>query len=140
MSNENIGTRNVLVVEDDPDFAELLAALLRKEGYHTTIAYDGERALEEVHKSKPDLITLDIQIPRKSGSLFYRQMKMSESLRDVPVVVVTGLMGNDRDASTIIRAFLEVEHLPAPAAYVDKPDVHTRLASVVRGLIGDVSP
>ena len=64
-----------MIVEDDPDFADLLSALLPREGLMTAIAYDGRQALEEAQMRRPDLVTLDIRLPRKSGIMLYRQMR-----------------------------------------------------------------
>ena len=110
-----------LVVEDEADFAELLASLLRVEGYIVETAIDGIEALEQVRKQKPDVITLDVQMPRKGGVEFYRQLRSLPDYREIPVVVVTGLTVGDRDIETFIRTFLEATHLPMPDAYLEKP-------------------
>ena len=87
------------------------------------------------------MITLDIQMPRKTGILFFREMKSTPTLRNVPVVVVTGLTAGDPDMGTFIHSFLDVEHLPRPDAYLEKPvDIDELLATVaeaVRGNVGD---
>jgi CheY-like chemotaxis protein len=60
-------------------------------------------------------------MPRKSGVLFYRQLKSDPKFREIPVVVVTGLTRGDRDTELVVRTFLEVEHVPPPVAYLEKP-------------------
>ncbi len=113
--------RRVLVVEDEADFAALMESMLRGLRYDVGIAYDGAEALSQVQASAPDVITLDIRMPNKSGALFYRQLKSQEALRNIPVIVVTGLRRDDPDWDGIIRSFLEVENVPQPDAYLDKP-------------------
>jgi CheY-like chemotaxis protein len=98
----------VLVVEDEPDFAALMSAFLERHGYATILAANGEEAMVLIRENPPDLVTLDIQMPRCSGLLFYRQMKSDPSLRRTPVVVVTGLTRGDRAMENFIRSFLEV--------------------------------
>jgi CheY-like chemotaxis protein len=110
----------VLIVEDEPDFAALLASILIKAGYSVATAYNCENALLQVRNARPDLITLDIQMPRKSGAFFYRKLKADERLRDIPVVVVTGLTA-DKEMETLIRRFLDPDDVPHPEAYVEKP-------------------
>ena len=125
--------RHVLVVEDDADNAALLADVLEGRGYAVTIAYDGEDALDEIRRRRPDLVTLDIQMPRMTGTLFYRRMKTDRTLRDVPVIVVTGLTRDDANMELLIRSLLEVDHLPAPEAYLEKPvDGRTLLETAAR--------
>lgn len=123
---------NALVVEDDPDYAALLAGMLRDGGYTVRTAPDGECALEEVRKQRPDIITLDIQMPRKSGVFFYRQLKSAPEFRGIPVVIVTGITRDDRDTEVFVHTFLEVEHLPSPAAYLEKPVEANKLLGTVR--------
>ena len=121
MTIESETTKHVLIVEDEPDFAALLCSILVKAGYTVATAYNCEDALSQVRKARPDLITLDIRMPRKSGVFFFRELKANERFRDIPVVVVTGVTRNDKEMETIVRSLLEPEHVPHPEAYVEKP-------------------
>jgi len=120
-----------LVVEDERDYAELLATVLEGDGYAVEYAVDGADALERVRSRRPDVITLDVQMPRKSGIQFYRELKSDPVFVEIPVVVVTGITKDDRDMETFVRAFLEVEHLPMPDAYLEKPVDNDDLLRVV---------
>lgn len=111
----------VLVVEDEPDYAELLAGILGDAGYRVVLAADGEDAIEKVRRDPPDLISLDLQMPRRSGIEVFRRLKAEPPWREIPVVVVTGLTSNHPDLKSFVRTFLEREHLPLPDAYVEKP-------------------
>lgn len=121
MTSESRPQKHVLIVEDEPDFAALLRSILMKAGYTVATAYDCEDAFSQVRKARPDLITLDVQMPRKSGAFFYRKLKADEEFRGIPVVVVTGLTRDDREMENVIRTFLEPESIPHPEAYVEKP-------------------
>ena len=118
MTNEFEAEKCVLIVEDEPDFAALLRSILEKAGYTVATAYNCEDALVQVSKHKPDLITLDIHMPRKSGVFFYRKIKADEAFRDIPVVVVTGITRNDKEMENIVRSLLEPDNVPHPEAYV----------------------
>ncbi len=111
----------VLIVEDDPDFSYLLSSLLARRGFQTARAYDGVEALEHVNRCRPDLVTLDLQMPNKAGTLFYRQMKSRPELRDVPVIVITGLTRINGDPENVVRSLLLSEKLPHPFAFLEKP-------------------
>lgn len=87
---------------------------------------------------RPDLVTLDIQLPGLwgGGTMVYRKMRLPHSgLRDIPVIVITGLTTGDRDAATVIHSFLEAGQLPVPDAYLDKPLAADHLTEVVQKVL-----
>lgn len=120
MTTSPPANKHVLIVEDEPDHAVLLQSILAGAGYSVAVAHKCEDALAEVRRTRPDVITLDIHMPRKSGAFFYRQLKSQQKYRDIPVVVVTGLT-RDKEMEKLIRAFLEPGDLPHPDAYLEKP-------------------
>jgi len=137
MKTEPTSNRRILVVDDEPDFAAYLQTLLEGAGLEVEVAYDGEDALASVREHRPALVTLDISMPRKTGVLFYREMKSDPRLRDVPVVVITGLRTTNQYAGPFVERFFEVDHLqlPKPDAYLDKPIDKARLLETVNVLV-----
>jgi CheY-like chemotaxis protein len=129
--------RQILVVDDDADFTAYLKTILEQDGYKVATASDGEEALKHVRTTPPDLVTLDIQMPRKTGVLFYRQMKSDGGLRSIPVVVISGLF--DEGNKAFIERFFEGDHIPAPEAYLAKPVAKERLLAVVKEKLTNVS-
>ena len=121
MTSDPAEAKHVLVVEDEPDFAALLRSILIDGGYTVAMAYNWEGAIRELDAKIPDLITLDVNMPEKSGAFFYRDIKANQRFRDIPVVVVTGLTRDDKDMENVIRSLMELEHVPHPEAYVEKP-------------------
>lgn len=83
--------KKILIVEDDPIVASYLSDLFKDNGYTTVAARDGETGMELARSERPDLITLDIDLPRSSGTIFYATMRRDSELRDIPVVVVSGV-------------------------------------------------
>ena len=79
----------VLLTEDDPIVAELYRLRLDREGHDVAVAGDGEAALEAVRQEPPDLVLLDIRMPRLSGVAVLEQMRADEQTRAVPVVMLT---------------------------------------------------
>ena len=124
--------QHILVVDDEPDFVAYLETILREDGFTVSTAFDGEEALLRVRETPPDLVTLDIDMPRKTGVLFYRQMKSDAKLRSIPVIVVTGLRRMSEYAGPFVERFFEVDGLPLPEAYLDKPVDGDQLLSVVK--------
>jgi CheY-like chemotaxis protein len=133
MTNES-AQKHVLVVDDEPDFAALLQSILSKAEYSVAVAHSCEDALAEVRRNRPDIITLDMQMPRKSGPLFYRTLKADPNFRDIPVVVVTAIMVGDKDMENLVRALLAPDNVPPPEAYLDKPVDGPKLLTAMQAL------
>lgn len=84
-----MSARKILVVDDDPDFKQLLVFDLKREGYETVTAANGEEGLEKADSEKPDLIILDIKMPKVDGYTFVRRLKKETDIKDIPVIVLT---------------------------------------------------
>src|SRR5215469_16900225 len=80
----------VLVVEDDPNIRELLRFMLAEAGYEAMAVADGAAALTALETVRPDLVTLDLQLPGIDGAEVLRRMRRTPSLRALPVVIISG--------------------------------------------------
>jgi CheY-like chemotaxis protein len=87
---QNYADPLVLIVEDHDDTREMLKTLLGMVGCHVIEAEDGDRALNEAEKARPDLILLDMKIPRLDGLTVARLIRSHPNLHEVPIVAVTG--------------------------------------------------
>ena len=87
----DIGSATVLVVDDHEQNRELLQAYLEGLGCTVTSAGDGVEALEQIERSAPDLILLDVMMPRMSGFQLCTKVKDNPDTRDIPIVMVTAL-------------------------------------------------
>jgi DNA-binding response OmpR family regulator len=81
--------RRVVVADDDPDIVDILTFNLMTAGYEVTSAADGMEALELVRASMPDLVVLDIMMPRMDGLEALAALKADEATKDIPVVMLT---------------------------------------------------
>jgi DNA-binding response OmpR family regulator len=107
--------KKILIVDDEEDIRTYLSTLLGDQGFETFLAKDGEEAWKQVEANSPDLITLDISMPEKSGIKFYREIKAHERWKTIPVIIVTGV-------SEDMRKFLSSRHqVPPPEGYLTKP-------------------
>jgi CheY-like chemotaxis protein len=79
----------VLVAEDDEDIRLMMLTLLRMKGYKTAEACDGEETLEVARRVRPDMILMDLQLPRLNGFAVTRFVRQTEALRGVPIIVVS---------------------------------------------------
>lgn len=105
----------ILIVEDEPDTATYLSTLLGDAGYDTVVAADGDQALEKIKARPPDLVSLDITMPNKSGVRLYRDIKESDEWGSIPVIIVTGVSSDFENFISTRR------HVPPPEGYVPKP-------------------
>ena len=87
----HLPTSTVLVVDDNPQNVELMQAYLETLNCTVFVAVDGIDALEKVPKTNPDLILLDIMMPRMSGFEVCRRLKADPATRDIPILMVTAL-------------------------------------------------
>ncbi|MEK7626871.1 MAG: response regulator [Patescibacteria group bacterium] len=113
------GTKKILLVEDEPMLSNLLRQRLEKENFKVTAAHDGNEAIKFLKQEKPDLILLDIILPKMSGFEIMEIMKSDPTLQAAPVVVVSNL-GQDSDIERgqslgaigyFIKANLSIEDL-----------------------------
>lgn len=113
----------VLICDDNAHNAELLAAFLEPLGVETSVAWDGEHALRAVAQRTPDLILLDVMMPRVSGYQVCRRLKEADATRAIPVIIVTAL-----------DAVADVEHARelGADAFLTKPVDRETLIEAVR--------
>ena len=89
--------KNILLVDDDPLVIRMYQNKLTKDGYAVKTASNGEEALIQVMKEKPDLILLDIMMPKMNGVETLKVLKGEEKTRDIPVIILTNLGDNPED-------------------------------------------
>ncbi len=105
----------VLVVDDNRDSAESLGTLLRLVGQETLLAYDGLEALEAVERFRPDLVLLDIGLPKLNGFDVCRRLRAGPSGQDLRIVAMTG-WGEDNDRRKSVEAGLD-GHMVKPVEF-----------------------
>lgn len=88
-------TKSILLVEDDEFLAELYATKLTLEGFKVSLAKDGEKGLKLVKEEKPDLILLDIILPKMDGFELLSAIKSDSALKSIPVILLTNLSQKD---------------------------------------------
>ena len=105
-------SKKILIVDDEPDVASLLNLMLKSKGYETITAGDGQEALEKARHEKPDLIVLDIMLPRLDGYKVARMLKFDEKFSHIPIIMVTAKI-QEKDKKTGLEMGAD--------AYVTKP-------------------
>lgn len=86
--------KKILVIDDDANVRDYLFSLFTDNGYVVQVAEDGQQGIESAREMIPDLITLDIEMPGEYGPRFYHLLSKEPTLKDVPVIVISGLPGH----------------------------------------------
>ncbi len=81
--------KKILLVDDEPDLVQLVSLRLQAAGYEVEVAYDGQQALDQVKKVRPDLIILDLMLPKFDGYKVCRLLKFDERTSRIPILIFT---------------------------------------------------
>jgi len=130
--NKNDFKKTILVVDDEPDIRKYLSAALEEAGFRVIEAADGDEALARVKETKPDLISLDLIMPRKSGVKFHRELLKNKAWAKIPIIIVTGHARDD-----LGRADLKELTMSGPGLYLEKPVNPQNYIVAVKKLLGE---
>ena len=118
----------ILVVDDDPDLVESVSMKLENAGYQVAKAYDGIEAMDKIKEERPDLVILDVMMPRKNGYELCDELKKSDEYKDLIVVLLTAVA----DAVTSTK-YTHMEGKSTLADdYIPKPIELDRLMEIVK--------
>jgi phosphate regulon transcriptional regulator PhoB len=121
----------ILVIEDDKDIVELVRYNLEKEGYQVTACSDGATGLAQVRKSPPDLLVLDLMLPKLSGLEICKEIRRDERLGRLPILILTA---RGDEADRVVGLELGADD------YVTKPFSPRELVARVKALLRRVQP
>jgi DNA-binding response OmpR family regulator len=122
----------ILVVDDDPDLVETVAMMLESKGCEVGRAYDGVEGEASIKQRRPDLVILDVMMPRKDGYVLCAQLKADDKTRTIPVVLLTAVGEAVPSTTYTHRDGMSTE----ADDYIAKPIDTEGLWRVVTGLIG----
>jgi len=147
--------KRVLVVDDDENTRRFLSVALEANGYEAVTAEDGDDGFRKVEEQKPDLILLDVMMPKKTGFVLFKQLRRKEEFKDIPVIMLTAVAEaleedeSHADGETTERPFdslrdslrraitqMRDEGLVKPEVFIDKPIDPEQLIREVKALIG----
>jgi two-component system, OmpR family, alkaline phosphatase synthesis response regulator PhoP len=125
----------VLIADDNPQGVELLEAYLANSGCEIATAFDGDETLAKVRSWKPDLVLLDIMMPKTSGFEVCKRLKADSATRDIPVLMITAL-DQPSDVERAVDAGTD-DFLTKP---INQTDLHRRVRALLesRGRGGDL--
>lgn len=129
---EKASDKLVMVIDDDESARDLIAFAVKKEGFKTAIAADGEEGISQIESLRPDLVILDLMLPRYGGFEILRQLQGGDNSR-IPIVIVTGRY-TDRATAEMMRQESNV------ADFFEKPVKLPVLAMALHRILKTLPP
>ncbi|MFH1489190.1 MAG: response regulator [Pseudomonadota bacterium] len=127
--------KKILVVDDELDTRVFVTTLLKSKGFKALSASDGLEGMEVARREKPNLIILDVMMPKESGFNMYRQLKNDPDLKAVPVIMLSALSRKAVFHSLkVLDEFMD-EKTPDPEVYMEKPPDSEELLEAVQSHI-----
>lgn len=146
--------KKVLVVDDDENTRKFLRAALEENGYEPLSAENGKEGFEKIESEKPDLVLLDVMMPKRTGFVLFKQLRRDERFKDLPVIMLTGVADvlqdldeqsddtHERPYDTLRETLrktikeMKEEGEVKPDMFIDKPIDPELVISKIKQLIG----
>jgi len=129
-------SKKVLIVDDDPDVRLFSATVVEECGFSPVEAENGEEGLKMVKAQKPDLVILDVLMPKQSGIRLYRELKTDPALTAVRVILLSGIAKKTFLRSQKALTEFGGAEVPEPEIYLEKPVEAEDLAASIKSVLG----
>jgi twitching motility two-component system response regulator PilH len=127
--------KKILVVDDDPRIRLFVVTVLEQHQYLPLEASNGQEGMALIRQERPDLVILDILLPKRSGVRMYRELKTDASFKNIPVVILSGMREKAfTEAQEVLDEF-DGSKIPKPEAYLEKPVEPDELAEVIKTVL-----
>jgi len=127
----------IWIIDDESDTRAYLIAALEDERFDVQAFPGADGVVAAAREDPPDLICMDVVMPKRSGLSLYRELRAEHALDTVPVVVLSGYARPEEDLETEFVRLLRDETIRAPDGFLDKPVVLDRFLSLVASLVRD---
>jgi len=129
-------SKKVLIVDDDPDVRLFNTTVVEESGYTPIEAANGVEGLKLVKQESPDLVVLDVLMPKQSGIRLYRELKTDKSLQGIPVIILSGVAQRTFLRSQKALTEFGDKPVPEPESYLEKPVEPEELAQEIKKYLG----
>jgi len=127
--------KKVLVVDDDPDVRMFNATVVEECGHTPIEATNGEEGLKLAKAERPDLVILDVLMPRQSGIRLYRELKTDATFKDLNIIMLSGIAKRTFLRSQKALTEFGGKEVPEPEVYLEKPVEPEELAEEINKLL-----
>jgi CheY-like chemotaxis protein len=128
--------KEILIVDDDPDFVETMEIIMQGNGYETRTARNGEEALKKVQEKIPDIILLDIMMKTKTDGIWVSEkIRSDDQLKKIPIIMITAVNQDSEMAKFDLGEEEDMEYMPVNV-FMEKPIEAKDLLQEIEKLIG----
>jgi two-component system phosphate regulon response regulator PhoB len=127
--------KKILVIDDELDMRTFLSTLFETEGYRPLVAADGLEGLQKAKQAKPEVIILDVMMPKEGGIQLYRDLKSDPATKDIPVIMLSGIAKKTFFHSQNVLNRYTGQSLPEPEAYIEKPPEPEELLGLTQNVL-----
>ena len=127
--------KTLLIVDDEPDVRNFLMACAEDAGFIVVGAVDGEDALAKVQSVNPDLMTLDMVMPKKSGYRVLKELRAMEKYANLPVIVITAHANDELGSEDMQKMYTTLSGPKAPKFTLEKPITPSKLIAAIAELL-----
>ena len=124
----------ILVIDDEPDIRTYLSKIFQEQGCQVVTAPDANQGMRAIKSEKPDLVTLDLIMPKKTGEKLYWELRRDAPTANLPIVIVSGYASMD-GPKLDFYGFLKEKGLAEPNAFIDKPIDREKLLETVKAVL-----
>jgi CheY-like chemotaxis protein len=133
-ASKPLAGQRILVIDDEPDVRTYLGKIFQHQGAEVRYAPDANQGMRAIVSQTPDLITLDLVLPMKTGEKLYWELKRDPRFARIPIVVVSGYASIDKPHIDF-HGFLAAKNLPPPEGFLEKPVDVEKLVETVREVL-----
>ena len=131
-----MGNKNILVVDDESDMRIFVSTVVETLGFTPTAAKDGSEAFEKAKEHPPDLVILDVMMPKiEDGIKTYQHFREDERLSHIPVIMLSAIAKKTFFHSIKVLNPLSGKQVPEPEAYMEKPPDAAELSKLIAELV-----
>ncbi|MFC1534488.1 response regulator [Thermodesulfobacteriota bacterium] len=130
-----MGKQKIMVVDDELDMRVFVSTLLETSGYKPILATHGLEGIDKAREVNPDLIIMDVMMPKQGGIQMYREIKTDDTLKHIPVIILSAIAKKTFFHSQNMLDSYKGKSLPEPEAYIEKPPESDELLQCVEDLL-----
>ncbi len=126
---------NIMIVDDEEDIRTYLKAVLEDSGFQTCVVDEGENIFAALERHQPDLVLLDIMMPRRSGIAIYRDLRTTPGISDIPVALISGIEKATGLFQDELKALPDGRTIRPPDGFIEKPIRIEQLIGVIENIL-----
>jgi CheY-like chemotaxis protein len=131
----DMSKKKIMVVDDELDMRVFVSTLLETSGYKPYVATHGLEGIQKAKELKPDLIIMDVMMPKQGGVQMYREIKTDDNLKHTPVIILSGIAKKTFFHSQNVLDSYKGQSVPEPEAYIEKPPESDELIQCIENLL-----